>query len=114
MKTFFGMTLAACFALGAWLVPAQEAGACSCPNWEGESTSIVSMQLQVPGDTELFEREQARWSAIHEVTSIPYDAFSPNNASVSLFGYESLVDGYRRTRVTFNASQEDTGFGGGQ
>ena len=112
MKTFFGMTLAACLALGAWLGPVEEAGACSCPPWEGESTSIVSMQLQVPGDTELFEREQARWSAIHEVTSHPYGAFHPNRASVSLFGYEHFSNGYRRTRASFATPPSDTGLRG--
>ena len=106
MKTILGISVGAGFVLAAWLLPAKPAGACSCVAYEGETKSIVATQIEVPGDLELFEREQQRWAIFSELQA--------EFLGIHLKGAETLEGGSRHTEVRFEAlASEDTGLDSG-
>ena len=105
MKTILGISVGTGFVLAAWLLPAEPAGACSCPAYEGETTSIVATQVEVPGDLELFEREQQRWAIFSELQA--------DIMGIHLKGAETFEGGSRHAEVRFEIIASDTGFDSG-
>ena len=106
MKSILGMSMVAGLALAAWLLPAKPAGACSCVAYEGETTSIVATQIEVPGDLAMFEREQQRWAIFSELQA--------EFRGIHLKGAETFEGGSRHTEVRFEAfASEDTGLDSG-